>query len=106
MDWLPINFTLDTETPEDVLLERLTFDAEALYDAASKIGIKDKAMVSTFTFDEKTVRVIDSLRKKMGASSRVEVIRRALAFLDAAVTASGGEPVTLQTKTGPLRIAL
>ena len=63
-------------------------------------------LTTTFNFDKKTVDVLDRLKGELGASSRVEVIRRALAFLDVAVEGSNGKPVTIQTKDGPLRIAL
>lgn len=67
---------------------------------------RKSGLTTTFNFDQRTLDVLDRLKGELGASSRVEVIRRALAFLDVAVEGAGGKPVTVQTKDGPVRIAL
>jgi len=51
--------------------------------------------VTTFDFDPKLVKVIDQLKRDMNASSRSEVIRRAIALLKVAsqTEKEGGEVV-------------
>jgi hypothetical protein len=67
---------------------------------------QEESPTTSFVFDKRTMDVLDRLKGELGASSRVDVIRRALALLSLTVEGSGGKPVTVQTKDGPLRIAL
>ena len=43
--------------------------------------------VTTFDFDKSVMKVIDKLKADLGAGSRAEVLRRAIALLNAADTA-------------------
>jgi hypothetical protein len=61
---------------------------------------------STFSFDEKTLNLIDRLKGDLSVSTRVEVIRRALALLITAVECSQDKVVVVETAGGRMRILL
>ena len=50
-------------------------------------------MATTFGFDKKTMKTLDELKTELGASSKVEVLRKAIALLKLAQEAQsrGGE---------------
>lgn len=55
----------------------------------------------TFTIDETTEEVLDSLKTKLGKTSRAEILRKAIALLEVATQAKdGGNDVAIVDKEG------
>lgn len=63
--------------------------------------------VTTLDIDDRSRQAIDEIRRSLGASSNVEVIRRALALLrEAAKTADDGGQIVLRSAQGTEREVL
>ncbi len=58
-------------------------------------------MATTFGFDKKTMATLDELKEELGASSKAEVIRKAITLLKLAQqTQSKGGHLTLEDADG------
>jgi hypothetical protein len=58
---------------------------------------------ANFAFDEGTLKVIDGLKDRYRAGSRVEVLRKAIALLN---VASQGDEVVIKGKDGEKHVLL
>ncbi|HXL80814.1 MAG TPA: hypothetical protein VN951_08065 [Pyrinomonadaceae bacterium] len=57
----------------------------------------------TFTIDETTERVLDSLKSRLGKTSRAEVLRKAIALLEVATSAKDdGNDIAIVDKNGDI----
>ena len=65
------------------------------------MAIAAPGKVFTFTIDERTEEVVDTLKSKLRKTSRAEVLRKAIALLDVATGAKDdGNDIAIVDKNG------
>jgi len=61
------------------------------------------AKAFTFTIDENTEQVLDSLKSRLGKTSRAEVLRKAIALLEVATLAKDeGNDIAIVDRSGSI----